>query len=137
MYAILNQNELWFFNQNFEEAPESFLINGTTVATSNEVILEIKNSDKQSCVISFESAEILTEWKQLIEARSSYTELLLQNTPLNDDSESDVDVNKTLTCVNFEVPRICFIFEADQQNLRPDLGIDDPYDCGIFSFEDS
>ena len=51
--------------------------------------------------------------------------------------QEEPDEGRVTSVFNFEVPKICFNFRAEKGQLRPELDVLDPYDCGIFSLEDS
>ena len=42
-----------------------------------------------------------------------------------------------LSTFKFKIPQIDVFFTAEKKELKIELGIDDPYDVGIFSFKDS
>jgi hypothetical protein len=42
-----------------------------------------------------------------------------------------------LSTFQLAIPVIDIYFRADKAELRPDLGLFDPYDVGIFAFEDA
>lgn len=60
---------------------------------------------------------------------------LLNQTEIPTDTE--IDENKVQSTFQLHIPVIDIYFRADQKELRPDLGLFDPYDVGIFSFEDA
>lgn len=63
----------------------------------------------------------------------------LFNSPSKISKKEKEQINSKLIQSNFKftIPQIDVLFTAEKRELKSELGIDDPYDVGIFQFEDS
>ena len=88
----------------------------------------------------FDSPEEAQKWKTAIDQQAK-TNLVepFYNSPSKSNKKEKEPVNSKIVQSTFKflIPEIDVFFTAENSELKSELGVDDPYDVGIFSFRDS